>query len=45
MDQEAFWRRCFGRVSPEELLAAGTVLIAGDVALGRRVLAAMAFMI
>jgi len=45
MDQGVFWRRCFGRVSPEELLDAGSVLIVGDGLLGRRVLAAMTFMI
>ena len=44
MDQEAFWRRCFGRVTPEELTASGSVSVDGDGPLGRRVLAAMAFM-
>jgi uncharacterized protein (TIGR03083 family) len=44
MDQEAFWRRCFGRVAPEELTDSGSVSVAGDGPLGQRVLAAMAFM-
>ncbi len=45
MDQEAFWRLGFGRVDPERVLATGEVRIEGDVALGHRVLEAMAFMI
>jgi uncharacterized protein (TIGR03083 family) len=44
MDQEAFWRRCFGRVTPEELTDSGSVSVVGDVPLGRQVLSAMAFM-
>ena len=44
MDQDAFWRRCFGRVTPEELTDSGSVSVVGDGSLGRRVLAAMAFM-
>ena len=43
-DQEAFWRRCFGRVTPDELIDSGSVSVVGDGPLGRRVLAAMAFM-
>ncbi len=45
MDQEAFWRRCCGRVGAEELRSEGSVAIEGDDDLGRRVLAGMAFMI
>jgi len=43
MDQEAFWRLCFGRVEPVRLLATGQVRIDGDVAVGHKVLDAMAF--
>jgi uncharacterized protein (TIGR03083 family) len=45
MDQETFWRLGFGRVRPDEVFASGTVRVEGDVALGHRVLGAMAFMI
>ncbi len=45
MDQEVFWRRCYGRLGPEESAPGGPVAIEGDVDLGRRVLAGMAFMI
>jgi len=45
MDQGAFWRRCYGRAGPAELLSDGSVGIQGDDELGRRVLAGMAFMI
>ena len=45
MDQDVFWRRCYGRLGPEESAPGGTVAIEGDAALGRRVLAGMAFMI
>jgi uncharacterized protein (TIGR03083 family) len=44
LDQESFWRRCYGRVGSTELLAGGSVAIDGDVELGRRVVEAMAFM-
>jgi hypothetical protein len=45
MDQEAFWRLGFGRVEPARLVATGQVRLEGDVALGHRVLEAMAFII
>jgi len=45
MDQETFWRLSFGRVGAQVALAAGGVQVAGDVALGHRVLGSMAFMI
>jgi uncharacterized protein (TIGR03083 family) len=45
MDQDTFWRLGFGRVGSEEALASGSVTLDGDVALGRRVLDAMGFMI
>ena len=45
MDQDVFWRRCYGRLGPDEFAPGGAVAIEGDVDLGRRVLAAMAFMI
>ncbi len=45
MDQDEFWRRCYGRLGPDEVASAGSVVIEGDVDLGRRVLAGMAFMI
>jgi uncharacterized protein (TIGR03083 family) len=45
MEQEVFWRRCYGRLGPEESAPGGPVVIEGDEALGRQVLAAMAFMI
>ena len=43
MDQEAFWRLCFGRVEPVRLLGTGQVLVDGDVVVGHKVLDAMAF--
>ncbi|MGB7052815.1 MAG: maleylpyruvate isomerase N-terminal domain-containing protein [Acidimicrobiales bacterium] len=43
MDQEAFWRLCFGRVAPIRLLGTGQVLVDGDVVVGHKVLDAMAF--
>jgi len=45
MDQDVFWRRCYGRLGAEESLPGGPVVIEGDVDLGRRVLAGLAFMI
>jgi uncharacterized protein (TIGR03083 family) len=45
MDQDVFWRRCFGRLGADEFAPGGTVTIEGDLDLGRRVLAGMAFMI
>jgi len=45
LDQDTFWRLGFGRVGADAVLAAGTVRIGGDAALGRRVLGSMAFMI
>ncbi len=44
MDQDVFWRRCYGRLGPDEFAPGGTVMLEGDVELGRRVLAALAFM-
>jgi uncharacterized protein (TIGR03083 family) len=43
MDQEAFWRLCFGRVAPIRLLGTGQVRVDGDVVVGHKVLDAMAF--
>jgi uncharacterized protein (TIGR03083 family) len=43
LDQEAFWRLCFGRVAPVRLLGTGQVQVGGDVVVGHRVLDAMAF--
>lgn len=43
MDQEAFWRLCFGRVEPVRLLGTGQVQVDGDVAVGHTVLESMAF--
>lgn len=45
MDQEAFWRLGFGRVSSAEVLASGEARVSGDAALGQRVLESMNFMI
>ncbi len=45
MDQEAFWRLGFGRVSPDEVLASGEARLSGDDVLGQRVLESMNFMI
>jgi putative sterol carrier protein len=45
MDQDAFWRLGFGRVSAAEALASGEARLSGDVALGQRVLESMNFMI
>jgi uncharacterized protein (TIGR03083 family) len=44
MDQEEFWRRCNGRVGPDELVSSRSVSVEGDTSLGRKVLAALAFM-
>ena len=43
LDQETFWRLCYGRVAAGAL-STGRVAMAGDRDLGRRVLGAMAFM-
>ena len=43
-DQETFWRLGLGRVEPARALAAGQVRVAGDIAIGNRVLESMAFM-
>jgi uncharacterized protein (TIGR03083 family) len=43
-DQETFWRLGFGRIDPTRALAAGQARVAGDIALGNRVLESMAFM-
>jgi uncharacterized protein (TIGR03083 family) len=45
MDQDDFWRRCYGRSGPEASAPGGPVAVDGDVALGHRVLANMAFMV
>jgi uncharacterized protein (TIGR03083 family) len=45
MDQEAFWRLGFGRLSSADVLASGEVRLSGDAALGERVLESMNFMI
>jgi putative sterol carrier protein len=45
MEQDEFWRRCHGRLDPVEAASPGPVGIAGDDALGREVLAALAFMV
>jgi len=45
MDQEAFWLLGFGRVEPMRLVASHQVRVAGDIALGHKVLESMAFMI
>jgi hypothetical protein len=45
MDQDEFWRRCYGRLGPDEIDPGDSVAIGGDLDLGRRVLAGMAFMI
>lgn len=44
MDQQTFWRLCFGRVPPSRVIATGEVQIDGDVALGHKVVESMAFM-
>jgi uncharacterized protein (TIGR03083 family) len=43
MDQEAFWRLCFGRVEVVRLLGTGQVRIEGDVVVGHKILDAMTF--
>jgi uncharacterized protein (TIGR03083 family) len=45
MDQEAFWLLGFGRLEPMRLVASHQVRVAGDIALGHKVLESMAFMI
>jgi uncharacterized protein (TIGR03083 family) len=44
MDQDAFWRLCFGRVSSDGVLAEGQVTIEGDVSMAHRLLGSMSFM-
>ena len=44
MEQDEFWRRCYGRAVPDEVGSGATVSIEGDAGLGRRVLAELAFM-
>jgi uncharacterized protein (TIGR03083 family) len=44
LDQDTFWRLGFGRVDGSRAMALGQVRIDGDLALGHRVLSAMAFM-
>jgi uncharacterized protein (TIGR03083 family) len=44
VDQETFWRLGFGRIAPPRAVAAGQARVAGDIALGHRVLGSMAFM-
>jgi uncharacterized protein (TIGR03083 family) len=43
-DQETFWRLASGRVDGSRALASGQARVEGDMALGHRVLASMAFM-
>jgi uncharacterized protein (TIGR03083 family) len=45
LDAETFWRLGVGRIDPSGALAAGSVALAGDEALGRAVVVAMNFMI
>ncbi|HEX4244566.1 MAG TPA: maleylpyruvate isomerase N-terminal domain-containing protein [Acidimicrobiales bacterium] len=45
MEQVAFWRLGLGRCTGSEALAAGDVVVAGDLDLGRRIVEAMPFMI
>jgi uncharacterized protein (TIGR03083 family) len=45
LDAETFWRLGVGRIDPSVALAAGSVELAGDEALGRAVAVAMNFMI
>jgi len=44
VDQDSFWRLGFGRLEPSRALASGQARVAGDIALGHRVLESMAFM-
>jgi uncharacterized protein (TIGR03083 family) len=44
MDQETFWRLGFGRVDPTDVVAAGQVVVEGDVAIAQLVLESMSFM-
>ncbi|MHB1518893.1 MAG: maleylpyruvate isomerase family mycothiol-dependent enzyme [Acidimicrobiales bacterium] len=44
MDQDVFWRLCFGRVEPGSVISSGRVAITGDEDLGRRVIGSMSFM-
>ena len=45
LDAETFWRLGMGRIDPSVALAAGSVELAGDEALGRGIAVAMNFMI
>jgi uncharacterized protein (TIGR03083 family) len=44
MDQDTFWRLCFGRVSSDRVLAEGQVTIEGDGPMAHRLLGSMSFM-
>jgi len=44
LDAETFWRLGCGRINPDSVLAAGSVDLAGDAALGAAVVRAMNFM-
>jgi uncharacterized protein (TIGR03083 family) len=44
MDQDTFWRLCFGRVGADRVLEEGQVVIEGDVPMAHRLLGSMAFM-
>jgi uncharacterized protein (TIGR03083 family) len=45
LDDDAFWRLGCGRTSADEVLSSGAVRVTRDVALGRRILEAMPFMV
>lgn len=45
LDDDAFWRLCFGRTTGVTMEADGQARLSGDTALGEAVLGAMAFMI
>jgi uncharacterized protein (TIGR03083 family) len=44
LDQDTFWRLCFGRVGADRVLAEGRVAIEGDVPMAHRLLGSMSFM-